>query len=70
MAPPDDQEEQRLRDELDEREVEGLETLPREDRDDVVESARRNPDRTTRREAIEQELMEQGNSEAGTELGD
>jgi hypothetical protein len=29
-----------------------------------------NPDETTRREAVEQELLEEGESELGEELGD
>jgi hypothetical protein len=44
------------------------------EREDVEEIARdvgaHNPDPTTRREAIEQELMEEGKSEEGEELGE
>ena len=65
-----DIEEQRLREELDERDVEGVAKLPEEEREEVVEAAASNPDPTTRRETIKQELMELGRSEAGEELGD
>jgi hypothetical protein len=34
------------------------------------EAAQRNPDPVTRREALELELMEEGKSEAGEEVGD
>jgi hypothetical protein len=34
------------------------------------EARRRNPDRTTRREALELELMEEDRSEVGEEIGD
>ena len=34
------------------------------------DARRRNPDRTTRREALELELMEEDRSEAGEEIGD
>src|SRR5436305_1178769 len=47
-----------LRKELHERNVEGLVDLPEEERTEVVEAAEENPDPTTQREAIEQELME------------
>ena len=57
-------------DELDERNKEGVEELPEDEQEAVVEAAEHNPDRTTQREAIEQELMELGESEAGSELGD
>lgn len=66
----DEDEEARLRRELHERDVEGVEELPPDEREAVVEAAEDNPDPTTRREAIEQELMELGESEAGGELGD
>ena len=56
-------------DELDERNKEGVEELPEDEQEAVVEAAEHNPDRTTQREAIEQELMELGESEAGSELG-
>jgi hypothetical protein len=62
-------EEARLREELHEREVEGVEEMPRDEQEAVVESAEANPDATTRREAIEQELMELGESDKGSELG-
>jgi hypothetical protein len=35
-----------------------------------LEAAERNPDRTTRREALELELEEEGRSDLGTEIGD
>ena len=41
-----------------------------EQREEVVEAAEHNPDPTTRREAIEQELMELGRSKEGEEIGD
>jgi hypothetical protein len=53
-----------------ERNVEGLRGLEPEQRKQVVEVAEQNPDPTTRRESIEQELMELGRSEAGEEIGD
>ena len=56
-------------DELDERNKKGVEELPEDEQEAVVEAAEHNPDRTTQREAIEQELMELGESEAGSELG-
>lgn len=56
-------------DELDERNTEGIEELPEDEQEAVVEAAEHNPDRTTQREAIEQELMELGESDAGGELG-
>jgi hypothetical protein len=68
MAQPD--REKQLRDELHERDVEGVERLPEAEQEAVVETAERNPDPTTRREAIEQELMELRESEAGSDLGD
>jgi hypothetical protein len=34
------------------------------------EAAERNPDETTRREALELELEEEGRSDLGTEIGD
>jgi hypothetical protein len=34
------------------------------------EAAERNPDRQTRREALELELMDEGRSEAGEDVGD
>ena len=46
--------EDELREELHERNVEGLVDLPEEERKEVVETAEDNPDPTTRREAIEQ----------------
>lgn len=53
-----------------ERNVEGLRRLPPDERELVVEAAEHNPDDTTRRESIEQELMELGRSHEGEELGD
>jgi hypothetical protein len=47
-----------------------LQHLAPDDRERVVEAAEHNPDETTRREAIEQELMELGRSEEGKEIGD
>ena len=45
--------------------------VPEEEKKALEEDARRrNPDRTTRREALELELMEEGRSEAGEEIGD
>jgi hypothetical protein len=64
------EDEEELREELHERDVEGVEELPPEEQEAVVEAAEENPDPTTRREAIEQELMELGRSDAGEELGD
>jgi len=65
-----EQDEEQLREELHERDVEGVEELPPEEQEAVVEAAEENPDPTTRREAIEQELMELGRSDAGSELGE
>jgi hypothetical protein len=62
--------EKELQEKLHERDVEGVEELPAEEQDEVIETAERNPDRTTQREAIEQELMELGRSDAGSDLGD
>ena len=53
-----------------ERNLEGLRHLDPEQREEVVEAAEHNPDPTTRREAIEQELMELGRSKEGEEIGD
>ena len=55
---------------LGKRNTEGIEELPEDEEEAVVEAAEHNPDPTTQREAIEQELMELGESEAGSELGD
>jgi len=63
-------EEQILREELHERDVKGVEELPEDEKEEVVEAAEDNPDPTTRREAIEQELMELGRSDAGGDLGE
>ena len=65
----DDEREGELRERLRERNVEGFEELPEDEQEAVVEAAEHNPDPTTRREAIEQELMELGRSDAGRELG-
>jgi hypothetical protein len=52
---------------------------PRQDTDDVAardldeiaeEVAEHNPDRTTRREALELELEDEGRSDEGSEIGD
>jgi hypothetical protein len=51
-------------------EVQGLDELTPEERDETIEAARSNPDPITRRESLEQELMEMGRSDAGSELGD
>jgi len=58
-----------LREDLHEREVKGVEELPAEERAGVVDDAQHNPDPTTRRETIEQELMELDRSDAGSETG-
>jgi len=63
-------EREELQEELDEREVEGVEKLPPDEKAAVAETAERNPDPTTKREAIEKELMDLDRSEAGEELGD
>jgi hypothetical protein len=57
-------------DKLDERNTAGAEALPDDEEEAVIEAAEHNPDRTTQREAIEQELMELDESEAGSEIGD
>jgi hypothetical protein len=45
--------------------------VPEEEKEELEEDARRrNPDRTTRREALELELMEEGRSDVGEEIGD
>jgi hypothetical protein len=59
-----------LEQELDEREAEGIAELPDDEQDAVVDAAEHNPDPTTRRETIEQELMELDDSEAGADTGD
>ncbi|HET9730628.1 MAG TPA: hypothetical protein VFR41_14460 [Acidimicrobiia bacterium] len=68
--PPRDEDDQQLRAELDERNVEGVEELPSDEQDAVVDVAEHNPDDTTRRESVEQELMELGRSDAGERTGD
>jgi hypothetical protein len=70
MSRKDDEEREKLRKELHDRDVEGLIDLPAEEREEVVEAAEENPDPTTQREAIEQELMELGRSDAGGDIGD
>jgi hypothetical protein len=60
----------RLQEVLGDRDVEGVEGLREDEQEDVEQTAERNPDRTTRREAIEQELIELGRSEAGADTGD
>jgi hypothetical protein len=59
-----------LEDELGEREAEGIAELPENEQEAVVDAAEHNPDPTTRRETIEQELMELHESEAGRDTGD
>jgi hypothetical protein len=59
-----------LETELGEREAEGIAELPADEQDAVVDAAEHNPDPTTRREAIELELMELDESEAGADTGD
>ncbi len=45
--------------------------VPEEEKEELEEDARRrNPDRTTRREVLELDLMEEGRSEEGEEIGD
>ena len=53
-----------------EPDVEGLRHLPPDEQELVAEAAEHNPDETTRREAIEQELMELGRSDEGEEIGE
>lgn len=65
-----DKKTEHLREVLDEEDVEGVEELPEDEQEAVVEAAEHNPDPTTRREAIEQELMELKRSDAGSDLGD
>ena len=55
---------------LRERETRGMRRLSPRERREVLEAAERNPDPTTQRESIEQELMELGRSDAGEEIGD
>jgi hypothetical protein len=62
--------ESELEEELGERDAEGISELPAEEQDAVVDAAEHNPDPTTRREAIELELMELDESEAGADTGD
>jgi hypothetical protein len=70
MSDPRTEREERLREELHDREVEGVAEMPRDEQDAVVETAEANPDPTTQRESIEQELMELHESDKGAELGD
>jgi hypothetical protein len=51
------------------KEAKGVEELPAEERAAVIDDAENNPDPTTRRETIEQELMELDRSDAGAETG-
>jgi hypothetical protein len=45
--------------------------LSEEEKEELEEgAAERNPDPVTRREALELDLMEEGRSEAGEEIGD
>lgn len=60
---------QRLREELHERDVEGLEDLSEDEQEEIVDAAQHNPDPITKREAIEQELMELGDSDKGSDIG-
>ena len=49
----------------------GSEDVAEREKEELEEDARRrNPDRTTRREALELELMEEDRSEVGEEIGD
>ena len=51
--------------------VDETEHLTDEDKAELErDAAARNPDRVTRREAMELDLMEEGESEAGEEIGD
>jgi hypothetical protein len=63
------QHEDELRKELHERNVEGIEELPEDEQDAVVEAVEANPDPITRRETMEQELMELKRSRAGGDTG-
>jgi hypothetical protein len=63
------QHEDELREELHERNVEGIEELPEDEQDAVVEAVEANPDPITRRETMEQELMELKRSRAGGDTG-
>jgi hypothetical protein len=55
-------------------ERDGEEHLSEEEKEELEEleeeAAERNPDPVTRREALELDLMEEGRSEAGEEIGD
>jgi hypothetical protein len=62
--------ESKLEKELGERDAEGIAKLPADEQDAVLDAAEHNPDPTTRREAMEQELMELDESEAGADTGD
>ena len=53
-----------------EPDVQGLRYLPPDEQELAAVVAENNPDETTRREAIEQELMELGRSEEGEEIGE
>jgi len=53
-----------------EPDVRGLRYLPPDEQELVAEAAEHNPDETTRREAIEQELMNLGRSEEGEQIGE
>jgi hypothetical protein len=53
-----------------EPDVEGLRHLPPDEQELAAVAAEHNLDETTRREAIEQELMELGRSEEGEEIGE
>jgi hypothetical protein len=57
---------------MSERERDGQrEHVSDEEAEDLEEeAAERNPDRQTRREALELELMDEGRSEAGEDVGD
>jgi hypothetical protein len=67
---PDQGHEEQLKEELHERNVTGIESLPEDEQEAVVETVEVNPDPITRREAMEQELMELHRSDAGAETGD
>lgn len=66
----EDRHEEHLKEELHERNVTGIESLPEDEQEAVVETVEVNPDPITRREAMEQELMELHRSDAGAETGD
>ena len=66
----DEHREEELREELHERNVEGIEELSEDEQEAVLETVEVNPDPITKREAMEQELMELKRSDAGADTGD